>query len=137
MINKNQLKLFESRSLNPVYEIKRQIRLILSTTHLSRDQIPEKMNALSARENMPGRKISKDTIDAWCKDSEPSRLPSSLELMLFCYVMEDIGPLTALASPLGCKIIDEEEIKILNYGKADLLNRKTARKRRLLLEEVE
>ena len=133
----NQLPLFSRKSLNPVFEIKRQIRLVLSTSHLSRDQIADRMNELSAKESMPGQKMTKVKIDSWCKDSDPSRLPSLVELVLFCAVTDNPSPLAALADSLGCRLIDPEEIKILAYGKAELVKRQAVKKARLALEEVE
>lgn len=136
MINKNQLELFKSRSLNPVHEIKRQIRLILSNSTLSRDQIAEKMNLLASKEGMPGR-VTKARLDSWCKDSDQSRIPSSSELVLFCYVMKNNGPLDALASPLFLNVIDYEDQKLLAWAKAEIEKKKAIKRARIALEEIE
>jgi hypothetical protein len=137
MYNEKQLKLFNSRGINPTYEIKRRIRLVLSTSNLSRDQIADRMNDLSAKEGLPGQKITKDKIDGWCKDSDPSRLPSLVDLVLFCTVTENNSPLAALADPIGCELVGPEEKKVLTWGKAELNKRRAMKKARLALEEIE
>ena len=137
MYNETQLKLFKTRGINPTYEIKRQIRLILSTTSLSRDQISDRMNELSAKESVPGQKISKDKLDSWCKDSDPSRLPSLVELVLFCAVTGNNSPLNALADSLGCELVGHEEKRVLAWGKAEIEKRKATKRARLALEEME
>lgn len=137
MIKDNQLKLFEARISNPVFEIKRRIRTILSTSSLSRDQIADDMNALSSKNGFPGQKISKLKIDNWCRDSDVSRMPSLIDLVLFCAVVNNHAPLDALAGAVGCRVIDSEEMKVLAFGRAEL-NRRYANKRaRVALLEVE
>lgn len=131
-----QLKLFGTQRFNPVYEIKRQIRIILSTSSLSRDQISDRMNDLSAKESMPGQKISKDKLDSWCRDSDPSRLPSLVELVLFCAVTGNNSPLNALADFLGCDLVGPEEKRVLAWGKAEIEKRKATKRARLAFEEV-
>lgn len=137
MYKPQQLELFKKQSLNCTYELKRQIRLVLSETHLSRDQVVDLMNDLASRENLPGRKISKPTLDSWCKDSEPSRIPSPDELLVFCAVMKRISPLNALANPLGCEVIDIEDVKILKWAKAEIARKKAAKRARIAMEELE
>lgn len=140
MSKAQQLDLFKKQSLNCTYELKRQMRLVQSESGLSRDTAVDMINNLSARENLPGQKISKVTYESWFKDSEPSRVPSPVKLVLFCAVMKNNSPLTALACPLGCRLIDVEDQKILAWGKAELAKRRATKKAqlaRLALEEVE
>jgi hypothetical protein len=136
MYNETQLKLFKTRGINPTYEIKRQIRLVLSTSTLSRDQISDRMNDISAKESMSGQKITKDKLDGWCKDSDPARLPSLVELVLFCASTGNNNPLAVLADSLGCEIVGHEEKKVLAWGKAEIEKRKATKKARLALEEI-
>ena len=87
-----QLRLFQSKNLNIVYEIKRQFRLALSTSSLSRDQVIDKINRLASRDGIHGQGVSRATLDSWCKDSEPGRLPGLPGLVLFCEALGTCEP---------------------------------------------
>lgn len=137
MYNENQLKLFSARGIDSTHEIKRRIRLILSTSPLSRVQIADRMNELSAKEGLPGQKITKDKLDGWCRDSDPLRIPSLIGLILFCTVTGNNSPLAALADSLGCELVGPEEKKVLTWGNAELTKRRAMKKARLALEEIE
>ena len=136
MSGAKQLDLFSGQSLNPIYELKDLIRSEMSRSSLSRDQIVDQMNELAGRKNLPGR-ISKSTLDAWCKISDLSRLPSPVQLMLLCVVLKTNIFFKPLVYPLGSELISPEEKKILNYGKAELKKKKAAKEVRRALEEIE
>ena len=136
MYDSHQLDLFLEQNLNIVPEVKRQIRMALSGSALSRDQIVDQMNALAARDGLK-RTVTRAALDSWCKDSDPGRMPGLAGLALFCRVLGTTGPISALARPLGCEIIGPEERKILAWGKAELEKRKAIKKARLAMEVLE
>ena len=107
-----QLDLFQSYSLNPTYEIKRQIRLAISLSGLSRDEIVDRMNRIAVQEGMR-KTISKPTLDSWTKDSDPDRLPSLPWLTILCQVTGALGPIQAIVKPLGGRIINQNDEKRL------------------------
>ncbi|MFC1867675.1 hypothetical protein ACFL0H_06030 [Thermodesulfobacteriota bacterium] len=122
-----QLDLFHPQSLNPTYEIKRALRLSLSKTHLSRDQVVDAMNKVASSEGMR-KNISKATLDNWTKDSDPDRLPSLPWLTIFCCVLNDADPVATIIRTLGYDLIDERRKALLVWAEAEL-NRKKAIKR--------
>ena len=136
MYEARQLDLFEEQNLNIVSEVKRQIRLALAKTRLSRDQVVDRMNALAARDGLR-ESVSKATLDGWCKDSDPSRMPSIARLVLFCHVLGTVDPIRAIARPLGADVVGPEERKVLSWGKAELAKKRAAKKARLALEALE
>jgi len=136
MFKANQLNLFSSQSLNPTYEIKRNIRLELSMSSLSRDQVVDRMNDIAGREGLHG-KISKATLDGWCKDSDPSRLPSPPWLVVFCHVTGSISPIQPMLFPLGSGVITEEDMRLLIWAKAEKEKRKAIKKARLAFEAID
>lgn len=131
-----QLDLFHARSLNPTYEIKRAIRLGLSRTHLSRDQVVDEMNRIAIQEGLR-KSVSKASLDNWAKDSDPERLPSTVWLTIFCKVIGDVSPIAAMLRPLGADIIDGGDQRLLGWAKAELEKRKAVRKAKNALSIVE
>ena len=131
-----QLDLFTEQNLNVVSEIKRQIRLALSKTNLSRDQVVDQMNDLAIKNNLK-RVVTKTALDSWCKDSDPGRMPTVTGLVLFCRILSTIDPIRALTRPLGCEVIEPEEKKILAWGKAEIFKKRAAKKAKLAMEVLE
>jgi hypothetical protein len=132
----SQMQLFRSRPLNPTYEIKRQIRIGLGETSLSRDQVVDEMNALAAREGMR-ETISKTTFDNWTKDSAPDRLPSPKWLPILCSVLDYNGPIEAMLLPLGAGVIGPKEMKVLQWANAELERKRAAKKARAAMQILE
>lgn len=132
----HQLELFSSQSINPTYEIKRQIRLVLSECNMSRDEIVDRMNKIAVQEGMR-KTISKATLDSWTKDSEPDRLPSLPWLTIFCQAAETIAPIEAMIRPLGCGVLDNDDQRLLAWAKAEMEKRKAVKRARLALEGLD
>lgn len=103
----NQLGLFTDNELNPTYGIKRQIRLALSNTSLSRDQVVDRMNEIARREGLR-KTVSKATLDSWCKDSEPDRLPAPPWLTILCHVLGTTDPIGPILKALGWGLVNEQ-----------------------------
>ncbi len=131
-----QMDLFSgSRSLNATHEIKRQIRLALAASNLSREQIVDKYNDLAGLES--ASRISKAALDSWTKDSDPGRMPSLLNLNYLCEVLDTLAPYIAAIRPLGAKVVGPDEIRLLNWAKAEQAKRSAAKKAKLALMEIE
>ncbi len=136
MYESHQLDLFGEQNLNIVAEVKRQIRIALGKTVLSRDQVVDRMNGLAARDGLK-KTVTKAALDSWCKDSDPGRMPGLGGLILLCRVLGTVEPIRALARPLGCEIVGVEDRKVLVWGKAEIEKRKAIKKARLALESLE
>ncbi len=126
----HQLNLFQSSSLNPTYEIKRQLRLALAKSILSRDEVVDRMNEISVREGMR-KTISKASLDNWTKDSDPGRLPSLPQLTIFCSVLDTVTPLAAMIRPLEGDIINKEDARLLMWARAEREKKQAAKRARL------
>ena len=138
----HQLDLFRSESLNITYDIKRIIRLELDDAKkrgLSRDEIVDSMNEIAVREGMRLGKngISKDTLDGWCKDSDPGRLPSLPWLVIFCKILGTVNPIDILGRPLGSRTIGPVDAKKLAWADAELKKKRATRTARLALEAID
>ena len=131
-----QMSFFESISLNPTYEIKRQLRMALSGSTLSRDEVADEINRIAVHEGMR-KQISKQTLDNWTKNSDSDRLPSLPWLTLLCSVLNTVGPIAAMIRPLGADIIDEKDARLLAWAKAEREKRRANKKARLAEQALE
>jgi hypothetical protein len=93
------------------------------------------VNELAAVEGI-GIKLTKATLDSWLKD-DPHRMPGPQALVLICRVLGAIGPIMALAKPLGAAVIDKDDARVLAWGRAEMQRRKAARRAKLALEAIE
>ena len=131
-----QLHMFGAQTFDPTYIMKREMRVAISQSHLSREQIVDKMNGTASSEGL-GKTVTKATLDGWCKDSDPGRMPSSAWLVVFCKVMETVGPIRALLLPLGCDVAGPEDAALLAWARADMERRRAVRRARVALDAVE
>jgi hypothetical protein len=135
-MNPRQMDLFAPESLDATLEIKRQIRLVLGASPLSRDQIADKMNELTAKEG-GSRTISRATLDSWVKDSNPDRMPGLFWLTILCRVLGTVAPFVAAVRPLGARVVGFQEILKLTWAEAELEKKRVSRRARLALESIE
>jgi len=137
MIKTNiQLDLFHNKSLNTTYEIKRSMRLAVSKSHFSREEIIDQINKVAIQEGMRTT-ISKATLDNWLKDSDPGRLPSPAWLTIFCDILDDTGPIGAMLLPLGSIVLGGDTQKLLVWAEAEFGRRQAAKKARTALANLE
>lgn len=136
----SQMNLFQDaqdmQNFNVVYEVKRQIRLALSESRLSRDQVVDEVNRLAGRDGSTYRTITKAALDSWCKDSDPSRMPGLNCLVILCRVLGTLGPINAMLGPLGAQAIDGKEAGILAWGRAEMERRQATKKARIAAEAL-
>jgi len=123
----HQLDLFHTIALNPTHEIKRMMRLTVSKSHLSREEIIDRMNKISVDEGMRTT-ISKATLDNWLKDSDVGRMPSPAWLTIFCHVMDDVSSINAMLNPLGCIALDKDKRKLLTWAEIEFEKKKVTKK---------
>ncbi|MBW1666749.1 MAG: hypothetical protein JRJ66_01620 [Deltaproteobacteria bacterium] len=133
MLKSDQLALFRGQSINPTHEIKRQIRIALSSTRFSRDEVVDQINRIAAQEGIK-RSISKATLDSWCKDSDHGRMPSPAWMTILCQVLGTTAPIEAMLRPLGCAVLDEKGMRVMVWAEAELEKRQAAKRARLALE---
>ena len=131
-----QMSLFQSGSLNPTYEIKRQLRVALSGSTPSRKEIVDEINKIAIQEGMR-KQISKETLDNWTKDSDPDRLPSLPWLTILCKVLDTVSPIAAIIQPLGGKVIGPKEAKLLIWAEAKMEKKHATKKERLAEQALE
>ena len=133
--HRDQLSLFDTQSLNIAAQLKRELRLALSASRYSRDEICDQVNHLASIEGVR-MSLTKATLDSWLKD-DPGRMPGCQALVILCAVLGTNAPIAALAKPLHAQVVGEDEVKLLAWGRAEIQRRKAARRAKLALEAIE
>ena len=136
-----QLDLFSRYSLNINHEVKEAMSASAKDSGLSREDILERMNRLAAKSGVRllrgnGSGLTMATFEKWLNAQAAEHYPPFNSLVIFCAAINDYGPIKAMTKPLGIKLIEEEDIKLLMWAK-EYHQIKTARKRiRKLQEEL-
>lgn len=104
-----------------------------------RKLLVDKINAIAASAGVRltagnTKAISKDTLDKWLAPGDREHTPSILAVAVFCAATGSHEPLRMLARSLGLDVMNEEDRKLKDYGRA-CMNERAARKRKKLLEE--
>lgn len=79
--------------------------------------------------------VSLSVLDKWLSPSDSNHPPSILAFVVFCRATGDVEPLRVIANALGVDLMNREDKRYRDYGKADL-EMKNARKRKKRLEEA-
>lgn len=133
-----QLGLFEQPSLNVIFELKKAMNDAVVMSGMSREQVVDRMNEVAMKYGiclMSGnaKKLNLATFEKWLNPADHARCPSIKALPVFCAAVKNMAPLQVLAQPLGGRLIDSDEIKLLEWAKA-YHEAKKARKRMRQLE---
>lgn len=131
-----QLDLFHRISLNTTHEVKRLMRIAVSRSRKSREEIADQMNKIAVQEGMR-TSISKHTLDNWLKESDQGRMPSPAWLTIFCCTLHDTGPISAMLRPLDCAVVGQDQIKLLKWAQAEQAKRQAMKQARIALEALE
>jgi hypothetical protein len=137
---KEQLDLWTMPSLNPVPRVKEAMRQALKGSKWSREQVVEKINDLARAEGLStngrAQKATPEMLDKWVSQSGDHIIPWKL-LPIFCRVVEDVGPLAALAAPVGAVVIDKQDALLLEWARAEIKGRQLKKRQRQLSERLE
>lgn len=134
-----QLNLWDAPSLNPVPRVKEAMRVSLKGSPLSREQVVDGMNDLARLEgistNGRAKKVTSEMLDKWVSNGCDHIIPWKL-LPIFCKVVGSVDPLRALVSPLGADLIEEEEINLLKWARAEMESRRLRKVKKKLEAEI-
>lgn len=93
-------------------------------SHLSREEIIDRMNELAQASGVlitggNTKQLTVHTFDKWLSPKACDQLPSLRALVVFCEVVDGVGPLSAMAEPLGGRVIDEQQARRLKRAEID------------------
>ncbi|WP_319543193.1 hypothetical protein [uncultured Pseudodesulfovibrio sp.] len=118
--------------------VKAAMRTVCKNDHRSREEIVDSMNELTHAAGIRitggnAKQLSLPTLEKWLSPTAMDQVPSVRALVVFCEVMGDVSPLSALAEPLEARIINRDEARILRLAEIEE-EIKELKKRKKMLE---
>jgi len=115
-----QLSLFDTPSFNTCKDQKSAMNASAKQCGMSREEIVDKMNDLASRYGVglaSNGGLTLDTFEKWLNPSELNRQMPMKALPIFCAVINDNSALDVLARPLGVRVIDDADQRLLKWAK--------------------
>lgn len=135
-----QLTLFGSSSFNVVAGLKEAMNGAAKRCGLSRGEIVDRMNDLARRYGahlVKGKGgLTLATFEKWLNPKALDHVPSVQAIPVFCAVVKDNSALVALAGPLGAKVIDEKESRLLEWARQLHLIKESRKRMRQIEAEL-
>lgn len=139
--NPIQLDLFNRTTMNVIKPFKLALGDDAKASGMSREQIVERMNDLADRHGLVlvhgnGRRLTIETFEKWLNPGDLGRMMPLKALPAFCAATGRCSAFSAVAEPLGLKVIGEREQKLLAWAEAKLVVKQQGLKIRKLEEEL-
>jgi len=136
-----QLGLFSAPSLNVLGAVKERMAAAASECGLSRALLCDRMNELADRYGIclvGGRsgRLSPDTLEKWLNPVDREHFPSIKALPVFVAAVQDTGAVQEMVAPLGWRVIDEQDARLLQWAKLYHSAREASRRLKKLEAEL-
>lgn len=136
-----QLDLFNQASFNYVRELKECLASVVAESGLSREEFLDRMNLVADRYGVRlmkgnGRGLTMTTFEKWLNPTDKERRPSVVALTIFCEVSGSIKPLQVMARPVGARVIDDKDAKLLLWAQEYQKAKEARRKMKRLESEI-
>lgn len=117
--------------------VKTSMRIAAKEDHRSREEIVDRMNELAdaAGVSITGgnaHQLSLATFEKWLSPTATDQIPSLRALVVFCEVVGAVSPLSALAEPLGARVIDADQAAVLRVAEIEQEIKKLKKQKRML-----
>lgn len=118
---RRQLNMFKHPSLNVVRPLKESMAEAARECGLSRDEIVDQMNDLAERYGVllvkgNGRRLQLATLEKWLNPGDKQHMPSIKAMPVFCAVVNSVEPMRMLIEPLGFRVIDDKDARLLAWA---------------------
>lgn len=128
-------------SLNVLREMKAAMAAAADGCGLSREGLCERMNELADRYGVrlvkgTGQHLTMATLEKWLNPEDKERVIPAKGLPVFCAATGDVAPLQVLVTPIGGRLIDGEDVKLLEWAKAYHATRALKKRMRRIEEEL-
>jgi hypothetical protein len=120
-----QLGLFQSvPTLNVLRDLKTAMALAANGTGLSREALCDRINQIADRYGVrlvkgTGPNLTLATLEKWLNPEDKERVIPTKALPVFCAAVDSLEPFQVLLAPLGGRVIDEKEAKMLRLAELD------------------
>jgi len=117
-----QLGLFDQApTLNVLRDLKTAMAKAADASGLSRDELCDRINQLADRYGVrmvkgTGPNLTMATLEKWLNPEDKERVIPAKALSVFCAASGSIEPMQVLIAPLGWRVIDEKQAKLLTWA---------------------
>ena len=136
-----QLALFNTApTLNVLRDMKVAMAQAAKASGLSREELCDRINQLADRYGVrlvkgTGQNMTVDTLEKWLNPEDKERVIPAKALSVFCAATGSIEPMQVLVAPLGWRVINERQAKLLELAELDQdVKKKKARMRKIEAE---
>ena len=136
-----QLGLFTQPSLNVLRDLKLAMAKAADASGLSREELCDRINLLADRYGVrmvkgTGPNLTMATFEKWLNPEDKERVIPVKALSVFCAAAGSIEPMQVLVAPLGWRVIDDKQAKLLHWAELDQDVKKKKAKMRKLETEI-
>ena len=117
-----QLGLFNQvPTLNVLRDLKTAMAKAADQCGLSREQLCDRINELAERYGVrmvkgTGPNLTMATFEKWLNPEDKERVIPAKALPVFCAAVGSIEPMQVLINPMGWRVIDEKQAKLLTWA---------------------
>lgn len=136
-----QLGLFTTApTLNVLRDLKTAMAKAAKETGLSRGELCARINQMADRYGVrlvkgTGQNLTLDTLEKWLNPEDKERVIPVKAMSVFCAAVDSIEPMQVLVAPLGWRVIDNKQAKLLALAELDQdVKRKQAMMKKLKAE---
>ena len=130
-----QMDLFQAR-LDAMPLFKSALAEAMKRSHLSRDEIADRINGLLKREGLRGD-VNAQKLSKWASPSDTTHAPSLRHLPFLLKAVDDASPLDALLAPLGLRICGEREQRLIELAEGRIAAKRAAQQIKLAEKALE
>lgn len=133
-----QLGLFNQLTLNVLRDLKTAMARDAEASGLSREELCEQMNQLAERHGVrlvkgTGQNITMATLEKWLNPEDKERVIPAKALTVFCAATGSPEPMQVLAAPLGWRVIDDKQAKLLAVAEME----RDVRRKKAMIRKLE
>ena len=134
-----QLGLFSTApTLNVLRDLKTSMANAAKATGLSREELCDRINQMADRYGVrlvkgTGPNLTLDTLEKWLNPEDKERVIPAKGLPVFCAAVNSIEPMQVMIAPLGWRVIDEKQSKLLALAELD----RDVKKKKAMMRKLE
>jgi hypothetical protein len=136
-----QLGLFTTApTLNVLRDLKTAMAKAAKDTGLSREELCDRINQVADRYGVrlvkgTGLNLTLDTLEKWLNPEDKERVIPAKALTVFCAATGSTLPMQVLVEPLGWRVIDDKQARLLQLAELDQdVKRKQAMMKKIKME---